>query len=124
MERTEIIKAMECCYENTLSCIDCPYQDKDIKCSNLTINALSLIKELTEENERLKIDVEILKMPRATIFEIADAFERGRKKGKADTVRKMQAEIEARCIKGGIYPAFVKSTIAQIAEEMLNENHG
>lgn len=39
---------------------------------------------------------------------------------KTDTVRKMQAEIEARCIKGGIYPAFVKSTIDQIAEEMLN----
>lgn len=39
----------------------------------------------------------------------------------ADTVRKMQAEIEARCIKGGIYPAFVKSTIDQIAEELISD---
>jgi regulator of replication initiation timing len=37
----------------------------------------------------------------------------------ADTVKKMQAEIEARCIKGGIYPAFVARTIDQIAKEML-----
>lgn len=38
---------------------------------------------------------------------------------KADTVRKMQSEIKERCIKGGIYPAFVKNTIDQIAKEML-----
>ena len=42
-----------------------------------------------------------------------------RQEVKADTVRKMQTEIEARCIKGGIYPAFVKSTIAKIAEEII-----
>ena len=42
-----------------------------------------------------------------------------RQEVKADTVRQMQTEIEARCIKGGIYPAFVKSTIAKIAEEMI-----
>ena len=38
---------------------------------------------------------------------------------KTDTVRKMQTEIERRCIKGGIYPAFVKSTIDQIAKGLL-----
>lgn len=38
---------------------------------------------------------------------------------KADTVRKMHSEIEARCIKGGIYPAFVARTIDQIAKEMV-----
>ena len=35
----------------------------------------------------------------------------------------MQKEIEARCIKGGIYPAFVKSTINNIAEEMRGEEN-
>ena len=38
---------------------------------------------------------------------------------RADTVREMQTEIEARCLKGGIYPAFVKSTIDKIADEMI-----
>ena len=38
---------------------------------------------------------------------------------KTDTVRKMHSEIKKRCIEGGIYPAFVASTIDQIAKEML-----
>ena len=42
-----------------------------------------------------------------------------RRETRADTVRKMQSEIEARCIKGGIYPAFVASTIDQIANELM-----
>lgn len=37
----------------------------------------------------------------------------------ADTVRKMHTEIKERCIKGGIYPAFVARTIDQIAKELL-----
>lgn len=37
----------------------------------------------------------------------------------ADTVRKMHTEIKERCLKGGIYPAFVAGTINQIAKEML-----
>lgn len=41
---------------------------------------------------------------------------------KADTVRKMHSEIKERCIKGGIYPAFVASTIDKIAKEMLEAN--
>ena len=40
----------------------------------------------------------------------------------ADTVRKMQERIKEHCIKGGIYPAFVASTIDQIAKEMLEDN--
>jgi hypothetical protein len=38
---------------------------------------------------------------------------------RADTVRKMHTQIKERCIKGGIYPAFVARTIDQIAKEML-----
>ena len=122
MEREQIIKAMECCYDNNLSCLDCPFQatDKFLECSNLVNSALSLIKELTEENERLK-SVEFtcgfVKPHKVLECPIFDEIERA----KADTVRKMQAEIEARCIKGGIYPAFVKSTIDKIAEEIINE---
>jgi phage shock protein A len=39
----------------------------------------------------------------------------------ADAVRQMQERIKERCIKGGIYPAFVKSTIDQIAEEIIGD---
>lgn len=54
LKRDEIIKAMECCYDNTLSCIDCPFQapDKYMECSGLTLSALALIKELTEEKKK------------------------------------------------------------------------
>lgn len=47
-------------------------------------------QELTEENERLRAENEILKMKRANIFEISNAFERGR----ADGVRKMQESVK------------------------------
>lgn len=73
------------------------------------------LRRLGEENERLRAENEIKSQKRANIFEIANAFERGR----ADGARKMHSAIKERCIKGGIYPAFVKSTIDQIAKEML-----
>lgn len=63
-----------------------------------------IIKELIEENERLRACTNLV----PTLNEV-----------KADTVRKMQTEIESRCIKGGIYPAFVKSTIDQIVKEIM-----
>ena len=65
------------------------------------------IKELAEEKDQfldtivcLEIDLE---------------------KAKANAVREMQAEIINRCLKGGIYPAFVATTIDKIAKEMLDE---
>ena len=52
MEREQIIKALECCTNGTV-CDQCELRgEKD--CIDITLaNALSLIKELTEENERL-----------------------------------------------------------------------
>lgn len=63
------------------------------------------VEDLRAENERLRTSYETV----AKLWA----------KSKADTVRKMQSEIEARCIKGGIYPAFVKGTVDQIAKEMI-----
>lgn len=101
-----IEKALECCYDNDKSCLTCPFQSAYTPCVNLNKNALALIKELTSaltkketeynelyeltedlrnENERLKADNEIKSQKRANIFEIANAFERGR----TDGVRKM-----------------------------------
>ena len=114
--RKEIIKALECCQKR--KCQSCTYDVFGNSLSNCKVkkHALSLIKELTEENERLNGAVEMYEEERKYHFEMS------RKKiaeAKADTVRKMQTEIEARCIKGGIYPAFVKSTIDKVAEEII-----
>lgn len=55
MQRTEVIKALECC-TTFIGCYECPYNDiGNHKCkSRLFRNSLALIKELTEENERLR----------------------------------------------------------------------
>ena len=48
------------------------------------------------------------------------AYKNGYEKGKADAVKKMHAEIVKRCLEGGIYPAFVATTIDKIAKEMID----
>lgn len=113
-------------------------------------NALSLIKELTEENEAIseryaiqvvtaiELDKQVQKLTeeneRLSAYNenlikentylsnhLLDEVEQAKDLAISDTVRKMHSEIEARCIKGGIYPAFVKSTIDQIAKEIIGE---
>ncbi len=42
---------------------------------------------------------------------------------KADTVSKMRSMIKEECIKGGIYPAFVKGIVERVAEKLLEENN-
>ena len=105
-----------------------------------TIESLQLLitkvgednERLTKENERLRVAEERLivaaKMAGVPFPEGLDIVhnycEKVIKKTQADTVRKMQSEIKERCIKGGIFPAFVASTIDEIAKEMLEENNG
>jgi len=136
LNREQIIKALECLSGNRdIECDKCYFywhggrgkscrygvseaalsliNELTEEISNEDKKAFSLIKELTEENERLRANAKSA----TEILNFKFAYDAG----KADTVRKMQAEIEARCIKGGIYPAFVKSTIDQIAKEMLEE---
>lgn len=52
MERNDVIKALECCNSDH-TCIECPYCD-DCYDGKVCDNALVLIRELTEENERLR----------------------------------------------------------------------
>ncbi|MBE6656786.1 MAG: hypothetical protein E7609_08015 [Ruminococcaceae bacterium] len=49
------------------------------------------------------------------------AYLNGYKQGAVDAVRKMQKSIEDRCIKGGIYPAFVKNVVEAVAKELLED---
>ena len=128
LKRDEIIKALEWCSELRL-CVDCPmraegyFSHSGNACRKALMEyALSLINELTEENERL-----INECGNQSILwrqHFNSLYETAKYTLKADTVREMQTEIEARCIKGGIYPAFVKRTIDRIAEEMIGGNNG
>ena len=56
LNRDQIIKAMECCQTpKWTKCKSCPRESEDSLCMyRLTSDALSLIKELTVENERLR----------------------------------------------------------------------
>jgi hypothetical protein len=117
----QVKKALECCHSHSYkNCPECPY-NKDTKkaCFMLLMeHSLALItsqeqriKELTEQAYRLECDLQLNADEKA----VAKAIEQTKKA----TVRKMQSEIKERCIKGGIYPAFVARTIDQIAKEML-----
>lgn len=146
LNRKQVIKALECCTSGN-PCCRCAYRRKGTDtygCRKICmIDALSLIKELTVEldamrgaansykmhnqcltelNERLRVVADMSDATLTDALRIVNEFcDKRIKRAISDTVRKMQTEIEARCIKGGIYPAFVKSTIDQIAEEMLKE---
>ena len=82
---------------------------------NVLNNALAIIKELAEENERLRDELEIKSQKRVNIFELVESYDRGKTKG----VKKMRSEIERRCIEGGIYPAFVAKVVEDVEREML-----
>lgn len=118
LDREQIKKALECCNSHE-KCSECPCTDFCYGPSWFDENALAIInsqeqtiKELTEENERLHAQV---KMWTATAYCEKDRAE----SSKADTVRRMHSLIKERCIKGGIYPAFVESTIEKVAKELL-----
>lgn len=123
LNREQIIKALECCHSSCdADCKQCTYrgkaddeEDLGITCINVLIkDTLSLIKELTEENERLL----------ARNFELSEKGEKDMiaqliAEAKSEAIIKMHSLIKERCIKGGIYPAFVASTIEKVAKELL-----
>ena len=122
LNREQIVKALECCTSGN-PCRECDYRRKSkdtYGCRKICMTeALSLIKKLTEENERLSKATEeaVQSFTRLeTLYKIeckrVDTI-------KADTVRKMQSEIQKRCAEGGIYPAFIAKQIDEIAKEMV-----
>lgn len=117
----QIIKALE---RNIQLSLDLNYGFPRITYSRLRdtvaliISQEQRIKELAEENERLRAENEIKSQKRANIFEIANAFERGR----TDGVRKMQEALEHRIhSKLSYHGWYLKETvIAEITKEMLD----
>ena len=94
---------------------------------DILVNALTLIKELTEEIKDLEADYD-------RVYEQAEADIHGNMadggtschwcmdKTKADIVKKMQTMIKEECIAGGIYPAFVARVVENVEREMLEGN--
>lgn len=123
LDREQTIKALECCEKEPKDCPSCPLTRDYSPCSTtMAKNALSLINELTEENENLhatrteltrvqeenerlraenaKYEAENhaefnkwLKLEEATKRHHAELFEEAKIAVKEDTVRKMQERL-------------------------------
>ena len=134
INKDQILKSLNCCLFG--SCLDCPYEveghyakGSDLCAIEMKEKAILITSELayectklTDENERLRAEIDrtekaLIACDKAHNALFTDTF-RIEAEAKYDTVRKMHSEIKDRCIKGGIYPAFVASTIDQIAKEI------
>lgn len=127
----QVKKALECyvnfnCGECPLDCAKCEEFDCVKQALALINSQEQRIKELTDENERLKSQKYMIYADgRVEALGHNDPNGEPGKCGlyeqcRANTVREMQAEIINRCIQGGIYPAFVATTIDKIAKEMID----
>jgi hypothetical protein len=116
--RTQKKRGLEICATAKLRCKDCtipPCLEKHLE------NALSLIKELTEENERLSNDKEYWKnRARESESEYAQAVKRGYNLGTVDSVRAFDERAKAKVYTNNYCQEVVLlSDIDQIAKEML-----
>ena len=151
LNREQIVKALECCTSDT-GCSGCPRFLSLLGCSRQNMaDALALIRELTEEKERLERENaryeaennaefnKWLKLEEATKRHHAELFQEAKIAVRADTVRKMQERLKKAPIKVGL-PLFglqtkdeiedyanelilqMRDAIDQIAKEVLGEN--
>lgn len=131
LNRDQIIKALECFSGNLVKCRECGYLAKHNfpQCKEFAaMDALSLIKELTKENERL---IEELAKSYNALDKQMDfycSFTQSKiqncpiddeiAKAKADTVREMQERIAEHATNG--YPRKVRlDVVDKIANEVL-----
>ena len=131
LNREQIVKVLECCLADRVICNDCPIQ-KECESTpfdaTLARYALALIRELTEENERLRNRVT------ATIIltdkdaerikkECLERVELDIKAIQSDTVRKMQERLKNAFNFGHtILEKSICDIIDQIAKEMWEED--
>ena len=109
-----IKKALECCTSESSKCADCPRYSFVPCTKSLLTDALSLIKELTEENERLRennlVFAHGVEKVAANYYNL----------GCTDTAKKMQELIAEHATNG--YPRKVRlDVVDQITKEMLKE---
>lgn len=143
--REQIVKALEICTDETTEfCTGCPFiENGGCKQSSLLKLALALIRELTEENKKLTINMnaygltakrlaeenEMLRESECdfcacTLLDERDNAKAEVAKIKADTVRKMQERLKEHLEKPEFpWDSFTvaEEYIEQIAKEMLEE---
>lgn len=107
MTDNEVKKALECCGRE--SCLGCPYHGKCHQGNPMIKDTLDLITRQQAEIERLK--------------EFIVETRRCDKEIKSDAVKEFADEFKSRCIKGGIYPAFVNRQLENVKKEMVGENN-
>lgn len=118
MEKEQIVKALECCSSKGCETCPCSRMPTAANCVLFTTgNALSLIREQDKRIKELENICESYALQYGTVVD-KEVF---LKKKRADTVRKMQEAIKERCIKGGIYPVFVKKVVEAVAKELLED---
>ena len=108
----QIKKALECCYTNELSCIDCPfqYQNKFKECTNLNKNALALIKELTAEVDKLG----------KTLEKMSAYYDRAIRLTEVHTIRKMRDTLKKYYDRNEMFLGYlIVTNIIRVANEML-----
>jgi hypothetical protein len=115
LNREQIMKGLECCSDDN-SCYNagCPYKSDSLNActSKLSRNALALINELTEENERLVKALDTMSADHNRAISLTETY----------TVRKMQERLKGKLEH---YPQrcgdCFKEKVDQIAKEMLED---
>ena len=135
-EREDVIKALECCTNESESCAGCPFIEKGAcRQSSLLKLALALIKELTEEIKDLEADYD-------RVYEQAEADIHGNMadggtschwcmdKTKVDTVKMMQSKLTDTSEfmlradhNGAMYYVDHAAWVEEIAKEILEGNN-
>ena len=130
LNREQIIKALECCHHRILNT---KLAEKVTESEMMAIiNAISLIKELTEEKYDIECSYKALKRDNERLYATCTEFERNLHTVQADAVRKTQERLK-QAICDNTYPDFDKNgkpvniwnattgydAIDQVTKEML-----
>ena len=114
MTGKEIIKALECMKG---------ISENDI--STITVkNAIALINRQQAEIERLKEELEIRNQKRASIFEISNAYERGRTKAIKEFAEKVKAKCDYMNDYYGLDYGWAIDRIYEEVDELVKEMVG
>lgn len=127
MTDNEIIKALECCtdesYEN---CNECPYSTDTLSCERLKLleDSLDLINSLKAEIERLKKEVSVA---RDAYISIQDRYEHTKTEAYKEFAKRLKNKIKTECNPYG-KPTYDYDTsisilhyIDKLVEEMITD---
>ena len=115
----DIISSLEV-IATTCNCNECKIRSGKwgtCNCSETTANAaLDLINHQKAEIDVLRADLKRVCAERDARICTNNFI-------KSEAVKEFADEFERRCIKGGIYPAFVKRQLENVKKEMVGENN-